>query len=213
MSSSRSATKARSIPKLFHLVDARNWASVQRHGLLSAARLAALSGLTTFQNLRRHREADEVLPSGVVLRDQKPMPPAALRRCLVGEMTPEDWYDLLNSKVFFWLDNARLLRHRNAYGDADQLVLTIDAKRLLGRYGDVAFVSPINTGNARRAAAPRNSSTFVPYDRWLHDGWAFERLPGRASRPANHRPVELTISDGVPDILTYVTDVAALKRD
>ncbi len=138
------------------------------------------------------------------------MLPAALRRCLTDELTPEDWYELVNSKVFFWLDEARLARHRNAYGEADQLVLTIDAKRLLDRYGDIASVSPINTGNARRAAAPRNRSTFVPYQRWIQDGWEAECIPGRASRPANHRAVELTVPDSVPDILNYVTNVAPL---
>ncbi len=199
----------RSVDALFHLVDVRNWASIQRCGLLSAARLVALSGQAGTDSLRRHRAIDEVLPSGVVLRDQKPMPPHSLRKCLSGGLSPEDWYELLNSKVFFWLDEARLHRHRNAYRQADQLILTIDAPRLLARYGDLASVSPINTGNARRAAAPRNATTFVPYRSWQSAGWASETIPDRPTRSLTHRPVELTIPGDVTDIMEYVSNVSS----
>lgn len=171
----------------------------------------AASGSAGDNTPRRHRPTAQRLASGVLIRNQKPMPPAALARCLKGGLKPEDWFELLNSKVFFWLDIERLNRQRNACKDAAQIALVIDAERLLSRYAAVASVAPINTGNAMRAAAPRNRSTFVPYERWVEESWAHEKIPGAPRRPASHRPVELTIEDAVPDIMEYVVSVVALS--
>jgi len=41
-------------------------------------------------------------------------------------------------------------------------VLTLDLHRLFARHGDRPFLTPINVGNARRAAAARGHRTFVP---------------------------------------------------
>jgi hypothetical protein len=196
----------RTIGTVYHLVDARNWASVQEHGLLSASRLMALSGDGESAALRRHRPSAQWLKSGILIRDQRPMPPKQLASCLEDGLQPEDWFELLNSKVFFWVDPARLDRQRLACGASPQIALVIDATRLLARYGGQANVSPINTGNTMRAAAPRNLSTFVPYERWVVDGWAHEAIEGARKRSVSHRPVELTIADAVPDVFDYVVD-------
>ena len=199
----------RTIRMAYHLVDERNWASIQAHGLLSTKRLAAASGYDLRQ-LRLHRPKGLTLPSGVRIRDQSPMSPAVLGKFLQDGLSPEDWYDLLNSKVFFWLDPDRLNRQRRACGEAPQRVLVIDAARMLQKHGSRAAVSPINTGNAMRAAAPRGFSTFVPWVRWTSDGWEFEKVGRTASRPANHRPVELSIEDAVEDIMDHVIKVIPL---
>ena len=160
---------------------------------------------------RCHRPASLRLPSGVLIRDQRPMPPKALRRCLTSGLTPADWFELLNSKVFFWLDPGRLNRQRLAGGALPQIALVINAADLLMKYNGFATVTPINTGNALRFAAPRNLTTFVPYERWLIDGWAYEDIPGARPRPRSHRPAELTISEAVPDILDYVMAAVPLN--
>jgi hypothetical protein len=138
------------------------------------------------------------------------MPPAVLGKCLQDGLSPEDWYDLLNSMVFFWLDPGRLNRQRRACDDAPQRVLVIDAARMLEKHGSRAAVTPINTGNAMRAAAPRGLSTFVPWVRWISDGWEFEKVGRAVTRPANHKPVELAIEDAVEDIMDYVIDMTSL---
>jgi hypothetical protein len=196
----------RTIRTAYHLVDERNWSSIQAHGLLSTKRLAAASGYD-LQQLRLHRARGLILPSGIRIRDQSPMPPAVLGKYLQDGLSPEDWYDLLNSKVFFWLDPDRLNRQRSACGDAPQRVLVIDAVRMLEKHGGRAAVTPINTGNAMRAAAPRGLSTFVPWVRWTSDGWESEKVGRTAGRPANHKPVELTIEDGVEDIMDHVIEM------
>lgn len=199
----------RKLTTAYHLVDERNWASVERNGLMSANRLAVASGYD-LSALRLHRPKGLVLPSGMRIRDQSPMPPAVLAKCLHGGLCPEDWYDLLNSKVFFWLEPERLNRQRKACGDVPQKVLVIDAASMLENHGKRAAVTPINTGNAMRAAAPRGRSTFVPWDRWLVTGWASEEVGRAAARSPNHRPVELAIEDAVEDIMDYVMEVITL---
>ena len=84
----------RMIRTAYHLVDERNWGSIEAQGLLSTKRLAAASGYDLLQ-LRLHRAKGLTLPSGVRIRDQSPMPPGVLEKYLQDKLSPEDWYDLL----------------------------------------------------------------------------------------------------------------------
>lgn len=201
---------SRPITTVYHLLDARNWASVKRQGLKSAKRLATDLGYDP-RTLRKHRKSDLVVSSGARIRDQSPMPPHVLNRCLRDGLKPEDWYDLLNSKVFFWVDPKRLNRQRRAYADAPQCVLVIDAIRMLEKHSHRTAVTPINTGNAMRAAASRGLSTFVPWARWKSDAWGSENIGRPVARPPTHRPVELTIEDAVADIFDYAQSVVFLE--
>ena len=199
---------------VLHLAEESNFASIQRYGLLSASvllDLAAVQGEERIRLQQHQRPVHTKLPSGTYLRDQKPMPPQALARCLV-EMQPADWYRLINSKVFFWLDDDRLNRQRRACGPRPQIVMVVDAERLLDRYATSASLSPINSGNARRKPAVRGRSTFVPYTSWSESGWDSEAAGlSIRPRPRSHRPVELTIDDAVPDIMDFVIDVRPLE--
>jgi hypothetical protein len=159
---------------------------------------------------RRHRPSDVILPSGAIIRDQKPMPPHRLQLGLCDGLTPDDRFELLNSKVFFWLDPKRVDRHRGAYSAREQLILIFDATAMLRSHANTDSVSPINSGNARRKPTLRNRTTFVPYARWVSDVWAHEVIPGRATKPDSHFPVELAIEGGVPDALDYIREVIEL---
>jgi hypothetical protein len=194
----------------YHLVDIRNFESIQEHGLLSATKLIEMSANVSPKLNREHRAIGQHLDIGAYIRDQRPMPPSLLSRCLQSHMQPGDWYELLNSKIFFWLDLERLNRHRNAYRLQEQIVLAVDAREMLSNYGAVAAVSPINTGNAMRAAAKRDRSTFVPYESWVVDAWKSEIIPSMRTRPSGHRPAELTIANAIPDIKNYVIGSAYL---
>jgi hypothetical protein len=138
------------------------------------------------------------------------MPPHILARSLDGRLSTADWFEAVNSKVFFWLCPNRLNRHRAAYAARAQIVLVVDAASMLTKYRDSAFVTPINVGNARRRPALRNLSTFVPYARWLADGWAHENIGGRSPRKSSHFPVELTVEEVIPDVLEYVSTIKEL---
>src|SRR5499425_184180 len=107
---------------VYHLAEAENWPSIQRDGLFSTRVLlerAGINGSIRDAVEREHRPKRTTLSTGLVIRDQRPMPPAALERCLVGLTAPQ-WYELLNSKVFFWLDIERLNRQRRACGSFPQ---------------------------------------------------------------------------------------------
>ena len=67
----------------------------------------------------------------------------------------------------------------------------------------------INTGNARRRPATRGRSTFVPYRMWEESGWIKRgRAPWAFLRNGTNRPpVELTVAEGVTDIMRFVVGV------
>jgi hypothetical protein len=199
--------------QIFHLAEASNWPSIQRHGLLSMSALLDLAGVQGEKRApfeRRHRPAHTALPNGTHVRDQKPMSSQALARCLIG-MAPADWYRLINSKVFFWLDADRLNRQRRACEPRSQIVLVVETQRLLARHAEKASLSPFNTGNTRRRPAARGHSTFVPYAIWSESGWSSEAAGvGTRGRARSHHPVELTIDGAVPDIMNMVVRMCPL---
>ena len=206
-------TRVNHLPShVFHLAERQNLPSIHQHGLLSTSALldlVALSGAAR-KKYEQYRSDLMELPGGLVIRDQRPMPPRALERCLI-RMTVSQWYALLNSKVFFWCDIERLHRQRKACHARPQVVLTVDTERLLERYGTCATLSPINTGNARRRPVIRGEGTFVPYWDWLRSRWGSESASlGTRTRSHSHRPVELSITGAVPDIMNFVVSLAEL---
>lgn len=193
------------ITKVFHLAGASNFPSILEHGLMSTKRLFGLTRVPEAEQvgrLRSHRPENERLSDSVLIRDQKPMPPSALERALKDGLTPADWYALLNDFVFFWLDPSRMERQRRACGDRPQVLLTFDAASLLDQFDADAFVSPINSGNARRRPAPRGRGTLMPYGRWLESGWP---------TGTRHRaPVELLFRTTIPVKAPYLLEMRGL---
>ena len=189
---------------IFHLAEGENLHSILEQGLLSTARLVARQALPDQQKaalLRGHRSTHLRL-SGVLIRDQVPMPPGALAPALDDGMEPGDWYALVNAHVFFWLDRKRLDRHLKACGSRSQYLMTFDAAKLLNDLSDEAYVSPINSGNARRKPARRGRDTFVPYRTWIEHGWP----TGQRNRP----PAEFLFRCDVPVTPPYLLSVDRL---
>lgn len=103
----------RDCPTLYHMAERGSWPSIREHGLLSTSALLDLYGAqgaerAAIEGQRRPGPVTIERPAfgRAVIRDQKPMSDAGLRRCLTDGLTPEDWYRLLNGKVFFWLTRA-----------------------------------------------------------------------------------------------------------
>ena len=166
--------------EVFHIADAMNWEAIQRDGLLSTSALINRAGVDAqVRSVLSAYRPDGIAAFGVgYVRDQAPMPPAALARCLDEGLTPDDWYELVNSHVFFWADPERLARHLRALRARPQVVLTLDGPRLAEAYSSQAYVTPFNVGAARRRPAR------PPHFRTA-DGVARQRL-GVGS--ANRRP-------------------------
>jgi hypothetical protein len=195
----------------FHFVDRANWAAVQAQGLCSTDELLRRGafGAEVDAAVRGHRAQGVTLPDGCYIRDQRPMPPQALARCLDEGLVPADWYALLNGCVFFWLDPDRVARHRAALSNRPQVLLTFNARALATAY-EAAHVTPFNTGSAMRKAAPRGLRTLVPLAQWQAQGWASEALPQQPVRAASHRPAELVFRTAVPDAMRFVTATEAI---
>ena len=211
---SQEAVKQLNLPdRIYHLAEAPNWPLIQRDGLLCANRLVDAASLDTASRKRlqlEQRMVHTVLPNGVRIRDQRPMPPAALEKCLCG-MSPTDWYAIVNARVFFWIDPDRLNRQRAACSSRPQVVIAVDTAALVAAHHEHVALTPINTGNARRKPARRGAATFVPYAQWTRSGWASEAAAlDTPLRKHSHQPVELTVVDAVSDIMRFVVDVVAL---
>ena len=150
----RSLRRPNRLPRqVFHLAEEDNFQSIQQHGLLSASALLDLAGIQGQERIRLEecrRSIHTKLPNGTYLRDQRPMPRQALARCLVG-MAPAEWYRLMNSKVFFWLDPDRLNRQRHACGMRPQMVLVISMVALNLAYRPILslrdLVQELSQGN------------------------------------------------------------------
>ena len=152
--------------------------------------------------LRRHRSDNLRLSESILIRDQRPMPPGALAPVLNDGLKPSDWYALLNGFVFFWAARERMERHRHACGNRSQVVFLFDGDALLDDFSATAFVSPINTGNARRKAARRGRDTLVPFATWAREGWP--------SGQRRRRPAEFLFACTIPPEAPYLIDVSKM---
>lgn len=188
-------------PRLFHMADHNTWNSIRRHGLLSTTALLDLFGINgerraQIESMRRPECVTITHPDyGVaVIRDQKPMSEAALSKCLSGA-TPQQWYELLNRRTFFWLNGDRLNRllEARAYRDRPHCIITVDTRRLLERHADRVTLSPINTGSTIMSAQPRSPATFSSIADYPFDVW-------RQRRGKKTAIAELVVDYSVPDI-------------
>lgn len=202
------------LPKhVYHLAEEANWPSIRRHGLLPAEVLirdAVSAGPAHSALMRAQRLQHTVLPSGVHIRDQKPMPAKALASCLVGLTAPE-WYALVNAHVFFWIDPGRLNRQRAACRSRPQVVAVVRTVDLLQRFADAIFLTPFNTGYALRKPAQRGAASLVPYKEWAVSGWRTEtQATGSTPRGPGHRPAELLVRGPIRRFERFVQSVIRL---
>ena len=190
-------------PRLYHMAWHGSWPLIREHGLLSTGALMDLFQVPAEDRAKiegSHRaEARELARIGVgraVVRDQKPMSDGALRKCLQDGLAPEDWYRMLNGRVFFWLSEERLeeLLRARAYRDRRHTVLTVETAALLESHGDRVELSPINSGSTVYNPQPRGRDTFLAPDRYPFDQW--RRRRGAAKRAA----AELTVLGSVSPI-------------
>ncbi len=202
-------------PTLYHAAERGSWPSIQRHGLLSTSALLDLYGIQgaergLIEGQRRPQgvRLEDPLLGSILVRDQKPMDDAGLRKCLLDALSPEDWYRLLNRKVFFWLTRARLDRLLNArpYRGIDHDVLELDTAALVAAYDDIITLSPINSGATRPFPARRGLATFLPIAAYPYGYW-------RSRRPRGERVVELAVDRCVPDVARFVRRVTVMRSD
>jgi hypothetical protein len=199
-------------PRLYHMAEEGTWESIRDRGLLSTSALLDLfeiNGDERFVIESQHRPESIVIEHRIygraVIRDQKPMRETSLRNCLIG-MTPREWYELLNRKVFFWPTRERLigLLAAKAYRDRTHCVLTIDTQRIFEAQLNGVRLSPINSGSTIYNPQPRGRHTF-----FLPEDYPYEER--RKMRGVLNAVAELCVDYGVPDITTVVSRVCHME--
>jgi hypothetical protein len=181
-------------PTLYHMAERGSWPSIRSKGLLSTSALLDSYGISGSRRRQiegqRRPTSIELTQSGraaAVVRDQIPIDDRGLDRCLLDGLSPESWYRLLNSKVFFWLTRERLLRLLNAgtYRALEHDVLELDTKGLVEAHSDRIWLCPMNSGCTKPYPHPRGYLTFQRIPEYSYAFWKSKR--GRRERGAGDR--------------------------
>ncbi len=171
-------------PKLYHLTEAGSWPTVERYGLLSTELLLKLFNVPASDRARlltRRRPKAVPLSHPVhgqaVINDNAPLHEGKLAVCLDDGLTPSDWLQMLNSRVFFWTDEKRLGGLQSASGNAkrDKTVLVFDTYKLASACLASAEITPFNTGSTLRRPVRRGLSTFAPLANLDFASWQKQR--------------------------------------
>ncbi len=193
-------------PRLFHMAERGAWDGIKERGLLSTSSLLGLYGVNGDERFalesERRNATVEINASGLGparIRDQLPMDDKGLRRCLPDTISPQQWYEFLNRKVFFWLTKDRLdrLSSAKAYRDTEHEVLVLNSRRIVESYYKKIWLCPINSGCTKPMPAPRDYSTFARITDYPYQYW-------RKRRSRGERVIELCIDDGVPNVTDFV---------
>ena len=136
------------------------------------------------------------------------MDDSGLRRCLRDELSPDDWYGILNERVFFWLSHSRLIRLLSArpYRHKEHDVLELDARSLVAAHRNNITLSPINSGATKPFPRERGQDTFLSIADYPYSSWRARRRPGE-------RAVELAVMGGVPDVRRFVRQVSVMRGE
>ena len=162
----------RCYPVLYHIAWDGSWPSIKEQGLLSTKALLRSYGkndeeIAKLTQARRAHWVEIGCPGRprAVLRDQKPLTDAGLRRALVDSTEPWEWYDLINSMVFFWPTKKRLMTmiSASAYKEVTHDVLVVDAKALLRLESRNIRLSKINSGCTKPMPWPRDKTLFKEF--------------------------------------------------
>ena len=201
---------ATTYPQLFHLTHVSNVPAILALGLRCTSDLLDLCSIAGPE--RRLIEAANRRESvwlrcpehgDVVIRDQKPMTDAGLRRALRDGLTPEDWYRKVNAHVFFWVDPRRVetLLGARAYRTERHALFVASTAEILRRFGRRVVLSPLNTGATMPMPHPRGLDCFVPVQAYPFAEW-------RRRRGWRKAVVELAIGGSIPEFLECVDRVA-----
>lgn len=199
-------------PRIFHMAEAGTWDSIRRRGLLSASATLDLFKVTGKRRAGYEREQRQsmmaVLPDRadrIVLRDQKPMPPDRLERALTDGTSPSEWYALINSKVFFWAQEHRLLTLLNArdYKHKEHDVLTLNSDTLIRQHACRIRLCHMNSGNTWPMPHARDIGVFQ----------SIGSYPTRRSGAPVKEVVEIVVEYSVPDIARHIVEVRRMKGE
>ena len=196
-------------PVLYHIAWDGSWASIKEQGLLSTKSLLTSYGksdeeIARLTRVRRAHWVEIDCPGRprAVLRDQKPLTDGGLRKALPESIEPWQWYDLINSMVFFWPTKKRLktMISASAYKNVKHDVLLVDTKKLVQLEESSIRLSRMNSGSTKPMPHPRDMDLFKRFE-----DYPFEtrlRKQGRAGAVA-----EVCVVERVDKVREAVVDV------
>lgn len=190
---------------LYHMAEDGSWPNIERRGLLSTSGLLTLykySGderkpyESEWRSCRMSISCDGM--EDAWLRDQIPMPPEELKKCLQGGIGPSEWYDFINKRIFFWTTckSLEMFLAAKEYKNIPQTVIKVNTKLLLEKYVSHITLSSINSGStyydSRKLTKPRSRSltTFQQIEDY-NAPWI----------------TELVVENGIPDIVDLTVSV------
>lgn len=202
-------------PTLYHMAEVDSWPNIQNHGLLSTSALLDLYKINGTERVgieSLHRpECIKIQRKGfpdAVVRDQKPMSDKALKKVLLDDLKPRDWYEILNQKVFFWSTKDKVINllKARAYRDKAHDVLSVDTAKLVERYKESIVLCPYNSGSTIMKPVERGKDLFKPIDEYDFPFWKKKRGRSKAV-------TEVCVTGGVPLINEVVIDVHQMQND
>lgn len=197
-------------PRVYHMAERGAWDSIRQRGLMSATAVLdhfELEGdeRISFESSHRGQKMNVRAgdPSSIVLRDQKPMPEERLLKALANGTTPQQWYELINNKVFFWVEEERLHRLLGArdYRKLEHDVLTLDSATFIPAYAEKIWLCHMNSGNTWPYPHYRSDEIFL----------RISDYPVKRSGKPVKNVVELVVDYSVPDVADYVLQVRRMK--
>lgn len=194
-------------PRLYHLTLPCLLPSIEQHGLWSAAALidgSIADPAARAARKRTRRKAAEPLDhlafGQVILNDQTPLSESKLERCLEGGLTPADWLEILNARVFLWSSehHAKSLLGARANRSRAVVLLQLDTLRLAQAHASAIEICPINSGATIRKPARRGATTFTPLTALSYGDWSRRRGMKDTIK-------EVTVLGGVRCVARYIT--------
>ena len=167
-------------PRLYHITSVGSWDLISRIGLLSTNGLLAKFGLddALVAELTKKRRPKCVQFShasygNIQITDNLPLSEKKLFTCLDDDLQPSQWLEMLNRRVFFWVDRKKIEGMvRSTSGRRRSIeVLEFDTLSLVLDNFENTEIAPFNTGNTNHTAARRGLATFsrladVSYAEW-----------------------------------------------
>jgi hypothetical protein len=140
-------------PYIYHLTSAANAANIiKTRQLLSANELITLSGDDSLQAVKREKRKQhvELIVDGVAIsiRDQQPISPVALPKCLTDGWGIADFLYHLNDRVFMWPTEKRLWSHFKRYANEKPVIFRFSTRHILQANPHVKFCR-LNSGATR----------------------------------------------------------------
>ncbi|WP_155953484.1 hypothetical protein [Pseudomonas sp. URIL14HWK12:I6] len=193
-------------PRLFHITRPQALPSICKHGLLSTHQLLALFDVPSedrraLETMRRPTSIEIAHPEHgkATLTDNAPLSETALSQCLDDGLRPSDWMQMLNQRVFFWVDEKNMTNHLRAstHRGEKRIVMVFDTLSVVQAYYKQIELAPINTGSTIRKPARRGLSTFAAAHQHSYRDW--QKLRG-----GRDRIKELTVVGGIQDIGSHL---------